>query len=204
MSDVKTGIWDTALNDLPRICMVMDLQAELAPVKLPQGYALVDFQDGNEGAWEELMRDAFGWELNFDEYMRKSRSFKHDRVKFVAHERRLVATASAWQGKEYGPQTGLLHMVAVSKGHLGKGLGGAVSLACVHHMKDNGAKACYLRTNDYRVAAIGTYLKLGFVPCPVHESHLWRWAEIFREVRGAEYALRHAGVLARGVVVLPD
>ena len=62
-------------------------------------------------------------------------------------------------------------MVAVVPAHRGKGLGCAVTLAVRHKLRDEGLCAAELLTDDHRLAAIKTYLDVGFEPSLTHENH---------------------------------
>jgi mycothiol synthase len=69
-------------------------------------------------------------------------------------------------------------MVGVKKEFQGKKLGYYVSLKALLDMKERGYKACVLQTDDFREAAIKTYLRLGFDPYITHENHPERWVRI--------------------------
>lgn len=87
-----------------------------------------------------------------------------------------VATATDKHLPE--PDTGYLHMVAVAAGHRGKGLGRWISVGALMHMRDRGCRQAILETDDYRLPAIRTYLRLGFEPDMVEVDHPERWHEI--------------------------
>jgi len=75
-----------------------------------------------------------------------------------------------------------LHMVGVAKKHTGKGLGFQVSLAALHQMAKEGSEFAVLQTDDFRLPAIKTYLKLGFKPVIVDENQIERWNAIFKQM----------------------
>lgn len=87
---------------------------------------------------------------------------------------RLLATASAQRIPEYEPD-GFLHWVASSPEARGLGLGTLVSLAAMHRLRELGFRACRLTTDDERIPAIRTYLRLGFLPVVEDETHPGRW-----------------------------
>ncbi len=63
-----------------------------------------------------------------------------------------------------------LHMVGVLPSHGGKGLGFQVSLAALRQMKREGFTQSVLETDDFRIPAIVTYLKLNFQPEIIHDN----------------------------------
>ncbi|RYG45324.1 GNAT family N-acetyltransferase [bacterium] len=92
-------------------------------------------------------------------------------------EGRLVAVTSC-QFREPSRTTGTLHWVGGDPDHRGRGLGKAVSLACLHRFAADGYSDCNLFTDDARLPAINTYLALGFRPEITDPSHPERWALI--------------------------
>ena len=69
-------------------------------------------------------------------------------------------------------------MVAALESHRGKGLGHLVNAAVLNRLKDLGFEKSHLRTDDYRLAAIQSYLRAGFEPFNTHISHAERWDAI--------------------------
>src|SRR5690606_36526282 len=61
----------------------------------------------------------------------------------------------------------------------GKGLGKLVSVAVLNDLYERGFRRCMLRTDDFRLPAIKTYLDLGFVPDMKDDSHPERWAKVW-------------------------
>ncbi len=70
-------------------------------------------------------------------------------------------------------------MVGVRPGHQGKRLGYLVNLAALHKFAADGRKSSILETDDFRLAAIKTYINLGFTPLLVHENQQERWEKIY-------------------------
>lgn len=154
----------------------------LEPVELPAGYAIRHFQDGDEPAWEKIIAESFGRKDNydkFDERMRKDPAFRPERVLFITYNDEPVATASAWSVKKFSTDVGHIHMVGVLPSHQGKRLGYWISMAVLHRLLVEHRKSVILDTDDYRLAAIKTYLRLGFEPHLVHDNQRDRWYKIF-------------------------
>ncbi len=94
-----------------------------------------------------------------------------------ADDGRLLATASAQWIPVYEPD-GFLHWVASAPEARGLGLGALVSLAAMHRLRELGFAACRLTTDDERLPAIRTYLRLGFLPKVEDDTHPGRWRAI--------------------------
>ncbi len=94
----------------------------------------------------------------------------------------IAATASYQLSGEF-PQAGWVHWVGADPAHAGKGLGKAVVVAVLHAAREDGKSGAGLTTDDPRLPAIRTYLKLGFEPDPWHESHPARWAAVFERLK---------------------
>lgn len=75
----------------------------------------------------------------------------------------IVASAMALHSDAY-PSGGELGWLAGDPAHTGKGLGLAVSAAVIARFIEEGLRDIHLYTEDYRLAALKIYLKLGFVP----------------------------------------
>ncbi|HZO87655.1 MAG TPA: GNAT family N-acetyltransferase [Chthonomonadaceae bacterium] len=88
-----------------------------------------------------------------------------------------VATASALVPAR-SPEVGTIHWVGVDPAHRGQRLGYLISLAVLNEFVRLGCTSAQLLTDDHRLPAIKTYLKLGFVPELRGESHGERWARI--------------------------
>jgi len=158
------------IRNLPEICV-------------PQGYSLRSYKEGDGSSWENVIDDSFGGEKHdFDKSMAQSPEFQAERIFFICHQGIPVATASAWHSPEKGLRTGSLHMVGALTAHSGHGLGYWASLAALRRMCEEGRTRAVLRTDDFRKPAIKTYLKLGFVPLCLDESHEGRWKAIFKEM----------------------
>ena len=100
---------------------------------------------------------------------------------FIVHDAtgELVATAGANHSPSpLHPFAGQLGWVAVSPGHRGKRLGCCVCAAAVKRYLDAGYTDIYLQTDDWRLPAITTYLKLGFVPLLFAPDMEERWQDI--------------------------
>ena len=76
-------------------------------------------------------------------------------------------------------ESGYLHMVCVLPEHRGKQIGHALNLAALRWFRDRGFKEVWLSTDDWRIPAIKSYLRLGFEPFYPDDSHRERWQAVF-------------------------
>jgi mycothiol synthase len=144
----------------------------------PSGYDLRQFQAGDEYAYFRLMENAGfpGWNVyELDNYLKKvlPEGF------FILYENNcgeIAASAMALHNPtKLHPFGASLSCVAVDPTHQGKGLGLVVSAAVTCRILAGGYQEIYLETDDWRLPAIKTYLKLGWQPFLFRENMIDRW-----------------------------
>lgn len=93
-----------------------------------------------------------------------------------------VATASSRYLPERFPDTGYVHWVGTHPDHQGKGLASALMARLLADFQERGYREAVLETDDFRIPAIRTYLKFGFLPVydVDGEDHRDRWSEVFQ------------------------
>ncbi len=160
---------------------------ELPDMVLPPGYTMRASHAGDGLHWARIIRESFKDisydEASFDRIMKSHPAYQADRIFFVcAPDGTPCATASAYRQGAYGPEVGYLHYVGVSPAHLGQKLGAIVSLMVLRKFRSEGLKGAVLQTDDFRLPAIRTYVKLGFSPLIVHENQPTRWATVFTKL----------------------
>jgi mycothiol synthase len=96
----------------------------------------------------------------------------------------IVATAMALHNykREY-PFWGELGWLAGDPAHAGKGLGMAVSAAVTARFIAAGYRKIHLFTEDFRLAALKTYLKLGYVPFLYSPDMQDRWKVVCEQLK---------------------
>jgi mycothiol synthase len=166
----------------PQLGMIRKLK-NLPELTLPPEYELRHYEPGDESAWKRIISASFKKEdIDFQKMMRTDYPYRPERILFITRNNIPVATASAWYRPKWGKNSGYLHMVGVLPDHSGKKLGFMVSLAALYHMMREGKKEAVLHTDDFRIPALKTYLKLGFSPLLFHENHRERWPKIFDKI----------------------
>ncbi len=154
----------------------------LTPIDLAAGLTLRSCETGDEGGWEHIIDRVFRYDSSFAGEMQADDAFRPERVFFICRGEAPIATASAWSREQWPGQVGYLHMVAVLPEYQGKGLGQQVSLAALYQMRREGRTAAVLHTDDSRLAAIRTYLKLAFLPYLTHTDHAFRWQSVLHRL----------------------
>lgn len=173
-------------QQMPQIRMKRPNLDALPPIpSLLEGYKLRVAGEEDASGMAQLMQSAFNdgsWssERVLNELLRHPMCRK---TFVVTCGQRIVATATLLLEPEDHPGSGTLHWVASDPEHRGKQLGLVVSLAVLHAAKENGCEYSLLLTDDTRLPAIKTYLKLGYQPDCWHESHETRWQRIREQIR---------------------
>jgi mycothiol synthase len=147
----------------------------------PEGYQLRTYQPGDESEFFQLMeRVGFpGWTMPiFDTWLQK---ILQDGLFFLIHQGTggMAATAMACHNPTpLHPFGATLSCVGVDPEHQGQGLGYIVSAAVTRRLIDAGYKEMYMETHDWRLAAIKTYLKLGWIPFLFQDDMPTRWKAV--------------------------
>lgn len=152
----------------------------LPELTVPHVYDIRTYQPGDEEAWAEIMNTGIGeWTADTcRERLTDDPRFLPEGLFFGTFEGKPVGSACAWRDTPDDWQVGCLHMVCVLPEHRGKGLGHALVLSVLGFLRDRGFKEVRLSTDDHRIAAIKSYLRLGFEPhCP-DDSHHERWRKV--------------------------
>ena len=178
----------------------------LEPLKPPEGIQIRTWQPGDDVHWERIIGTSFGREpgaISFDHSMRHDPAFLPERIFFAQLDGKPVATASAYHAGPALPRTGRIHYVGTLPEARGRRLGRLVSLAALHRMRQENLVAALLSTDDFRLAAIKTYLRLGFEPLLVDENQRDRWQTVFAALDMPEQIDRFAAILAGPVWQAP-
>ena len=152
---------------------------------LPKGYLLRNFQSGDKESYINLMKSAGFNEWNNDNFNAVIEKIIPNGLFFIEHieSSEIVGTAMGSNNpSKYFPNGGELGWVAVTPSHNGKGLGYIVCAAITKRFLELGYREIYLLTDDFRIPAIKTYLKLGYIPLYHLPNMKQRGREVIKKV----------------------
>ncbi len=167
---IATGLGMQRVRVLHRLARPLD--APLPPVALPPGTTLRPFVVGqDERAWTEVNARAFAshpeqgrWGV--EEVLVREREPWFDPAGLLLAERDGVLVGSHWTkvapGAD-GVDEGEVYVVGVDPAAQGGGLGRALVLAGLHHLRDRGLARVVLYVDDDNTGARALYDRLGFV-----------------------------------------
>lgn len=169
------------MAELPQLFMRLPSLMLAYPVDNPSEQAMPDDAPGIAA----LLTEAFEEPWDVERVHRElGPAGGVDATYVVRDDGRVVAVASARHLSEQYPEAGYLHYVGAYRTEAGRGLGGLVTWAVLRHFRDEGLTSVVLETDDFRLPAIRTYLKIGFVPEYRHAQDQSRWSKIFPLVLG--------------------
>ncbi len=153
------------------------LDAIPAPAPLPAGYALPPLREG-----EDLAPLAATLAAAFADRWDEAPDVRA--VYAVIWRDRPVATAASRELPARFPGAGYLHWVGTDPTHGRRGLASALVTRVLRDFADRGDTAAVLETDDFRLPAIRTYLKFGFLPVYEvdGEAHDARWTAVFQRL----------------------
>jgi mycothiol synthase len=152
----------------------------LPPVELPLGYRLRTAGEGDAPGLSSLLTAAFAEEWD-ESRVRRNLMDDPGVVAIYVIEKmdgRIVATASSRIVPQQYPGSGYLHWVGADPAESGRRLGYLVTLTVLHDFAGRGLDDSVLETDDWRIPAIATYLKTGYVPEPREPVDQDRWSKV--------------------------
>ncbi|RYG24289.1 GNAT family N-acetyltransferase [bacterium] len=166
-------------RDLPQLRMVHPLAELPSERALPIGYGLRQATGSDAAAIGRVLKTAFGEPWSTPKV--NSELLENDTVPatfVIENEDGIVATASYQLKLQPDLEAAWLHWVGALPSEKGKGLGEIVSRRVLQEAVERGGSGVYLSTDDFRLPAIRTYLRLGFEPDLCDASHPERWAAV--------------------------
>ena len=159
-------------KSLPYIDIIMKRTAgSFVPLRpLPEGYRFAMYAAGDERDWARI-------ETSVAEFDSETQALEYFSKEFLPHPNELprrctfietdggekVATATAWFGENFGARVPLVHWVAVTPGHQGKGLGKPLVSNLINLMRElEGDTDFYLHTQTWSHKALFIYEWAGF------------------------------------------
>lgn len=153
---------------------------------MPAGYFFSRYRGPEDvEPWLECCRDGLLEESDTETaFFRTIRDYPDvcmtDDVLFLDYEGRHVGTVTAI----FHPDGcwGEMHMVALKRDFRGKGLGALLNQACIHKLETQGARYIELTTDEWRKAAVRSYLGCGFLPVEYDLGMPERWSALLKEL----------------------
>jgi mycothiol synthase len=168
---------ETSGTRLPQLLMLRPTLNDLPPLIPPVGFSVRPAGPADIPGVAAILSSSFqdpGWSPGRVRADLFGATDVKEVLVAVKDDGTVVATASV-QVPPREIRRGLIHMVGASSAYSGKRLGYTVSLAVLQELRLLGCTEAALSTDDFRLAAIKTYLNLGFVPLVNHASHPERW-----------------------------
>jgi mycothiol synthase len=132
---------------------------------VPDGYLLRQLRQDEEQRYDDLFHLPFTDQGRFPEIRNRTLPDGFFVIEHLA-SKDLVASCLAFHGSSSHrhPQAGKLGWLVTDLAHSNRGLGTIVSAAATNRLISEGYSRPFLGTEDFRIAAISIYLKLGWEP----------------------------------------
>jgi mycothiol synthase len=168
----------------PQLFMRVPELSDLPPAPPHEpSYALRAAVPTDHGQLAELLSEAFGdkWDAK-----RVAAEFSPgngvEATYVVVSPAGVVATASARRLPDRYPEAGYVHYVGARVSARGRRLGEVVTRRVLVHFVAAGLDQAVLETDDFRLPAVRTYLRLGFMPEPRTPGEARRWSKVLRNL----------------------
>ena len=171
---------------MAQLRMIFNAAVKTLPeIDLPEGFVLDNILPADLEKYNALRQTAnfSQWPAEKMETFHSSKVLKNSHLVVVEKATGKYAASAAGEisrFEEY-PMLGELGWVMTSPEFGGMQLGKKVSIGAMHAMYQAGFRAFYLLTDDFRKAALKTYLKIGWQPWLYAEDMCERWQVIADE-----------------------
>ncbi len=149
----------------------------LPGIELKPGFTLRRMRPGEEADWSYCCLNSFGIEDVSAEHF-KSRmtdeTVSPENIFYACFEDKPVGTATA-QVKD---GEAFLHYIAVNGAYRGNGLATSLIVTVIKRHLSQGREGCYLTTDDFRIPAVKSYIRLGFLPVLWSDDARERWEKV--------------------------
>lgn len=157
-----------------------DLSVGFEAPSLPAGMALRAANAADSTAIAALLAEAFEEQWDEARVGRELLDAADVAVTWViADGDGLLAVASERLMPDTYPDAGYVHYVGVAKRARGLGLGAIVTARCMTGFAARGLSTAVLETDDFRLPAVVTYLRLGYVPTYRSPAEQKAWSVLF-------------------------
>jgi len=160
--------------------------SDISELDVPENCSIVAFPDLENAVekWLDIVQYGLSNGLDTESYyenmMTKEPYYRDDKCFFLLENNEAVATLTVICN--YEKSEGYIHMVACKDTCRGKGYGTLLNQLAIKTLKEEGMQTAYLTTDDWRIPAIKSYLRIGFEPDLSTENFKTRWNEIFKTI----------------------
>ena len=161
-----------------------DVAATIPEWTPPPGYSIRPYRPGDEPQWAKVMQLS-GFEDWNEERLAEAiqEPERLEGTRFVVFdEQDLIVAATMASRHQDDPPVGGIDWVSGHPDHKGRQLGYGVCAAVVKYLVDRGYTKITLTTDDWRLPAIKTYLKLGWQADMCREDMPDRWRKVCEEL----------------------
>ena len=157
-----------------------------AEVAAPSGCRIVSFSELDDAMdkWLDIVQYGLSNGRCGEEYYRGSmlslKLYSEDKCFFILENGQAVATLTVVC--DYGTREGIIHMVACVESARGRGYGTLLMQIASYVLKTEGMERARLTTDDWRIPAIKSYLRIGFTPDRSTEDFMARWEKIYEQI----------------------
>lgn len=152
--------------------------------ELPPGYAFRRYRPGDEKVWTDIWTRSDRYNMISPGVFR--REFGTDEAVLAERQCFMLApdgveigTVTAWvPDGTHGPNSGLVHWVAIVPEMQGKGLSKPLITTVLTRLRELGYARANLHTESVRTVAIRLYLKFGFRPEVRSETERQAWRDL--------------------------
>ena len=145
---------------------------------VPEGYELRQYSPGDEAAYKDLFNLGFTSDA-LEHTLAQALADGFFVIEHLASEHLVascVAERASWDG---GHERGILGWLIGDPSHARLGLGTIVAAEVTNRLAEEGYNEPGLGTDDFRLAAIAIYLKLGWRPYLHLDDMEGRWRETY-------------------------
>lgn len=148
---------------------------------VPEGYELRQYRPDDETAYKDLFNLGFTSDA-LEHTLAQALADGFFVIEHLASAHLVascVAERASWDG---GHERGILGWLIGDPSHAGMGLGTIVAAEVTNRLAEEGYNDPGLGTDDFRLAAIGIYLKLGWRPYLHLDDMEGRWRETYKRL----------------------
>lgn len=154
---------------------------------LPEGVVLETFTQRKAALddWLDIVQhgltDKREDEAFYHKCMTETPFYQEEQCYFLSENGQAMATITVICDPD--KREGYIHMVACKPEYRGRGLGNLLNAIAVETLKKQQMQTAWLTTDDWRIPAIRSYLRFGFLPDVSGEGMQERWDAIYQKIK---------------------